>query len=227
TLAATRDGTLAIGVFNYEGSPGTYSMSVDNRAGLEPTRIYGTTFEIDTYDLGANASYALLVNSQTGTNIQYAMEIPDVTINNFFKPHLENLTIDHVAVQVAIDWDMFDLNADDNHTYEVLLSSDNGVSFQLVAAGITDTEYEWDSAGFLIRDYIVQVRVTDSYGLTDSVTSAAFEAGTVTITTSTTTTTTTTTLTDVWLIDPLIIGLIGGIGVGLVVVLILFLVKKK
>jgi hypothetical protein len=227
TFTATRDGSLSIGVFNFDGNDGTYSMSVDNRAGLEPARVFGNTFEMDTYGLGANASYALLVHSQTGTNIDYSIEIPGVTINNFFKPYLENLTVDDTTAQVFIDWDMFDLNAGDTHTYEVLLSSDSGATYQLVAAGLTATNYTWDSTGFLIRNYMIQIRVTDSYGLTDSAESGAFEAGTVTPPTSSTGGTTTTTTVPPPLIDPLWIGLIGGIGVGVVVVLILFLVKKK
>jgi hypothetical protein len=67
-------------------------------------------------------------------------------------------------------------------------------------------------------------------GLTDSLESTGvFSAGTLTTPTTTTepTPTTTTGVDQPFIIDPLWIGLIAGIGAGVVVVLILFLVKKR
>ncbi len=228
SFVADQSGSLAIAIFDYDLNPGEYMVSVDNRAGLEPSRVFGNTFEIDTYALGANASYAVLISSQTGTNIAYSLEIPNIQINNFFKPYLHTVEVTGSGAVKTIDWTMTDLNHLDTHVYEVLLSADGGDTFQLIAAGVTALTYDWDSSGFTERDYIIKIRVTDSYGLTDNMNSDSFSAGTVPPpSTPTTPTTPGETPGGFFGIDLLWIGLIGGIGVGVVVILILFLIKKR
>jgi hypothetical protein len=137
--------------------------------------------------------------------------------------------------------------------FSVWVSADGGDTFQLVIQNITETFYVWDSTGWLIEDYIYMVRVYDndhtyslgvdgaiapplSYwpGLFADDMSGTFEAGTVIYTPPTTPTTTTTpepttspTSPPVGGIDPLLIGLLGGIGVGVVILLILFLIRKR
>jgi hypothetical protein len=229
-FTADADMSIACVIYSFfytAAFPDEYELIIDSRVSVDKNAV-GSQVQYDTYDLAKNGTFAVYVRGFTDTNIDFLTVYSNITFSNYFKPHLANLTVDDTTAIVDIDWDVFDLNAGDTHTYEVLLSSDSGVSFQLLIAGITDTDYQWDSTGFLVRNYLIQVRVTDSYGLTDSVQSAAFEAGTVPITTGPTTPTTPTTPTGTgWPIDPLWIGLIGGIGVGVVVVLILFLVKKK
>jgi len=170
----------------------------------------------------------------------------DVRFENYFSP---DVTItapdagDTSTGDVVITWTVTDDNADDEHFFEVLLSADGGDTFQLLAKNVTGLTYTWDSSGFLIRStYVVMVRAfdndfvenptgisTEAYwpGQSDFDVSGEFTAGDVTATTTTTEPTDTTP-------PPLIpedmllwIGLIGGIGIGVVVILILFLVKKK
>lgn len=224
-FVADQDGTLAVGVFDYDGATGTFEVTVDTRAGLEPDAVDGKTFELDTYPLGANGVFAVAISSDTGTNVKFNVEISSLTLTNYFAPELSNLAVSGAGPVKSISWDVSDVNADDTQTFEVLVSSDEGLTWQLLNKDLTAESYSWDSTGFYIQDYMIQVRTTDSYGLGDSINSALFEAGTVpTVPTTTTTTTTTTTVTG---IEILYIGLIGGIGVGVVIVLILFLVRKK
>ena len=128
------------------------------------------------------------------------------------------------------------------------MSSDGGVSYQVLARNLTATAFTWDSSGFLERDnYILRVRaysldwtagveisLADEAGywpgdLGDGF-SSEFAAGDVPPPTEPPTTpppTTPPTEPPVTHIDPLLIGLIGGIGVGVVILLILFLIRKK
>ena len=225
SFIAGRDGTLAIGVFDYDGSTGTFEVTVDTRAGLEPAAVDGKTFELDTYPLGTNGVFAVAIASDTGTNVKFSLEFAGITLINYFAPELSNIAVSGAGAVKTITWDVSDVNADDTHTFEVLLSADDGVTWQLLDKDLTAHTYSWDSTGFYTRSYKVEVRVADSYGLTDSIISEPFNGGTInTVTETTTTTTTTTTATG---IEILYIGLIGGIGVGVVIVLILFLVRKK
>ena len=154
-------------------------------------------------------------------------------------------------------WSATDKNEGDSIFYSVWISTDGGNTYQVQVFNLTGTFFIWDSSGWLERDYYYRVRVysvdlgimvggvplgtalmpPDSYGpMTIAVDGSygPFAAGDVPITTPPTTTTTppTTSTTPpttppVTGLDPLLIGLIGGIGVGVVVLLILFLIRKK
>jgi hypothetical protein len=72
---------------DYAGDSSEYELTVDTRVGLEPATAYNTkTFQIDTYYLLQNQTFAVLVASDTGSNFDYAEEIPGIFIGNYFKP---------------------------------------------------------------------------------------------------------------------------------------------
>jgi hypothetical protein len=228
SFTADRDGEIAIGIFNYDLAGGTWTTTVDTRVGVYETAT-GPTVTYDTYDLGRNGTFQIQLTATTASNIDFEVNFAAMTFNNYFKPYIGDIDVTGSGAVKTITWTATDLNAQDTHTFEVLLSADDGASFQLIATGLTALTYDWDSTGFTEDEYIVKIRVEDSYGLTDEMDSAPFDAGTVPPVTTTTTTTGPTTTVDPWPfpIDPLWIGLIGGIGVGVVVILILFLVRKR
>jgi hypothetical protein len=244
-------GDYAVGILDYAGDGGNYYLTIDTRLGLEPARVLTNTIELDTYYLLANQTYGILVDSDTGTNLRYTVEAAGVTIGNFFAPHVT------VPTPVAttgdanvfdITWSSTDLNADDTTYYSLWLSNNDGLSYMLLAQNLTTTSYQWDSSGWLEDSYMIRVR---AYSLDFTIPgmndvsdppagywpgdfgdgfSPAFTAGDVPPTTTSTTsepTTTTSTPPDGVVLDPLLIGLVGGIGVGVVIILILFLIRKK
>jgi subtilisin family serine protease len=252
SFTATRSGDLDFGILDYANDGGLYYLTVDTRLGLEPARADGNTFTIDTYFLLANQTYSVLVDSDTGTNLRYIQEVPNIFIGNFFAPDVTVNAPEDMGMNVHnITWSVTDLNADDVHYYSVWLSADGGVSYQVLARNLTATEYHWDSSGFLEKDdYIIRVRAysldfSDPPGLAlvdDEANywpgdfgdgfSPEFSAGDVPPPTTPTTTEPTTPTEPTEppappVFDPLLIGLIGGIGVGVVVLLILFLIRKK
>jgi hypothetical protein len=251
SFTADRSGDVDFGILNYDGAAGTYDLSVDTRLGLEPARVYADNFQLDTYYLLANQTYAVLVDSDTGVNIRYTLEYADIFIGNFFAPEVTVDTPTDLGSNVfEFSWSSTDRNADDTNYYSVWLSSDGGVSYNVLARNLTGTTYQWDSSGFLEQEYIVRVR---AYSLDFTTTvddwpdgveineetywpgdfgdgfSDPFTAGDVPTTTVPTTTEPTTTEPGPGPVglDPLLIGLVGGIGVGVVVILILFLIKKR
>ncbi len=243
SFVAARAGDIAVGCFDYDLQPGTWTLTVDTRVGLDIPAI-GPEVTYDTYTFLKNGSFQVLVSAVTDTNIEFDVNYPSFTFNNFFAPEMLTVSVAGTGASKTISWTSSDLNLGDEHFYEVLVSPDSGVSYQLLATNITTGSYVWDSTSFLTRDtYRAEVRVYDNdpvenpdgiatgeywMGLTDSLESSVFSAGTITPTPVTTTTPTTTTgVAPPPLIDPLIIGLIAGIGAGVVVVLILFLVKKR
>lgn len=225
SFTAARSGRLAIGIFDYDLSAGQWEVTVDTLVGIYKTAT-GPEVTYDTYDLGRNGTFTFQVYATTETNLDFTV-VMTLTFQNYFSPYFSEVTVTGTGAVKTIEWEFSDLNAQDTHVFEVLLSADGGETYQLIATGLDDTEFAWDSTGFIIRNYHVLIRVTDSYDLTDEIESAAFEAGTITPTTTTPPPTS-----DTGVVPPppdmlLWIGLIGGIGVGVVVILILFLVKKK
>ena len=160
SFPVTRDGTLQFGILDYAQDGGNYYLTVDTRLGLEPTRGLGNEFEIDTYYLLANQTYSVLVDSDTGTNLRYIEEVPNIFIGNYFAPVV---TVSDAVASTGnsfdFTWSVTDQNANDTHRYSIWLSSDGGVSYQVLARNLTATAFTWDSSGFLERDnYILRVR---------------------------------------------------------------------
>ncbi len=100
-------------------------------------------------------------------------------------------------------------------TYVMEDTYDNGTLYAVYLCDAGDPP-----AGYWPGDF------SDSIG-TEFAAGAVPPVTTTTTTTTNTTTTTTTTTAIVAPLDPLLIGLLGGIGVGVVVLLVLFLIKKK
>ncbi|MHA1906136.1 MAG: hypothetical protein ACW98Y_02490 [Candidatus Thorarchaeota archaeon] len=227
SFTADRAGSIAVGIFDYDLAAGTWTVTVDTRVGVYETAT-GAEVTYDTYDLGRNGTFQVQLTATTATNLDFELNFNNLTFNNYFKPYLHTVGVTGAGAVKTVTWTMSDLNAGDTHEYEVLLSADDGDTFQLIATGLTALTYNWDSTGFTEGDYVIKVRVEDSYGLDDEMESTSFAAGTVPPPTPTTTTDTTTPPPGFFdTIDPLWIGLIGGIGVGVVVILILFLVRKR
>jgi len=208
----------------------------------------------DTYQFERNVNFTVFLYIWTNTDVAWTLEVGMLRFENFYTPTITvNEAIDLGDDTFNFTWTADDGNADDTLYFSVWISADGGDTFQLVIQNITSTFYVWDSTGWLIEDYIYMVRVYDndhtypagadgaiapplSYwpGLFADDMSGEFEAGTVIYTpptTPTTTTTpeptTTTTPPSDGGIDPLLIGLLGGIGVGVVILLILFLIRKR
>ncbi|MHA2083559.1 MAG: S8 family serine peptidase, partial [Candidatus Thorarchaeota archaeon] len=231
TFVAPSTGTVAIRVFVWAWAftPGdTYTLTVDTRVSLDVPNVEGVagTTWYDTYDLDRNAMMGLVFTGYTDTNVVFSDEFDGVLFTNFFAPVLSNVAVAGDGAVKTITWDAADRNSLEVLTYEVLMSDDEGETWQLLSAGTTTTGYTWDSTGFYIDEYTVQIRVADETGLTDTLDSTLFDAGTLERPPPTTPPPTT----PPPVVDPnfvLWIGLIGGIGVGVVVILILFLVKKR
>ncbi|MCF2136387.1 MAG: S8 family serine peptidase [Candidatus Thorarchaeota archaeon] len=243
SFTADRDGSIMIGIFDYDLSAGQYTVTVDTRVGVS-NQALGATVTFDSYSFLKNGSFQVQILATTMTNINFEVNLAELTFQNFFSPDVTNVQISKSGNVVTITWTATDRNAGDDLYFDILMSPDSGLTWQYLAVNQTGNSYVWDSSSFLALDtYMIRVDVYDNdpvqnptvgpgdywMGLTDTAYSSVFSAGAVT-TTPTPTTSTTTTATPPGpglTIDPLIIGLIGGIGVGVVIILILFLVKKK
>ncbi len=159
-----------------------------------------SSVSIDTRGLGNNATciitvFALLLNEST-----INQTFSNVFIGNFFVPHVRVLSPnggEHWAGVNNVTWFGWDNNTDEPLTYEVLFSSDSGISFQLLATHLSSTRYQWDCTGFLnLSTYMFEARVTDGIYVSFDRSDGTFTAGNIPITTTSTTTTTTTTTTN-------------------------------
>jgi len=240
----------------YPGAGAPYTLTVDSRVSIDiENEVADTAYTTyDTYQFERNVNFTVFLYIWTDTDIAWTLEVGMLRFENFYTPTITvNDAIDLGDDSFNFTWTADDGNAGDTLYFSVWLSVDGGDTFQLIIQNLTETFFVWDSTGWLIDDYVYMVRVYDndhtyylgvdgavapplSYwpGLFADDMSSSFEAGTVIYTpptTPTTTTTTppptTTTTTPPTQIDPLLIGLLGGIGVGVVILLILFLIRKR
>jgi len=155
----------------------------------------GNTVEIDTRALGSN--FTCVINStiwfHNGTTLTEL--VPNVFLGNFFVPVVEVVSPNGHEVWTGannITWNAWDLNENEELTFEVLVSSDSGVTFQLLSAGLTETRFLWDCSTFLnLSTYVVEIRVSDSIFSSHDVSDAPFRAGEIGQPDTTTTTSTT------------------------------------
>jgi hypothetical protein len=245
SFTADQTGSIMVGVFDYDLAPGTFTVTVDTRVGIYEDAD-GSEVTYDSYEFLRNGTFQVQILAETDTNIEYEINYAALTFENFFSPELLTVDVTGTGNEKTITWTASDLNAGDEHFFEVLLSSDEGLTYQLLARNLTTASYVWDSTGFLIRNYTVMIRVYDNdpvenptaiatgdywMGLSDMIESDSFEAGDQTPPVPSTSTTTppptTTTPPDGDGVDIVILGLIAGIGAGVVVILILFLIRRR
>ena len=62
---------------------------------------------------------------------------------------------------VNIQWNLSGHNPMYNYSYDVFYSGDSEVTFQRIASQILETEYVWDSTGFLQKEYIIKIKSLD------------------------------------------------------------------
>jgi hypothetical protein len=188
-------------ILNATWSPGTEinRTRIEVNATAIPTVISvernGNTVEIDTQTLRNN--FTCVINStiwfHNGTTLTEL--VPNVFLGNFFVPVVEVVSPNGYEVWTGtnnITWNAWDLNEDEELTFEVLISSDSGATFQLLSAGLTETWFLWDCSTFLnLSTYIAEVRVSDGIFSSYDVSDAPFRAGEIRPPDTTTTTSTT------------------------------------
>ncbi|MFW9846226.1 MAG: hypothetical protein ACFFD6_05740 [Candidatus Thorarchaeota archaeon] len=154
-----------------------------------------TYADIDTRLLGNNAT--CIVNSTVWllNGTIYSEVVEDLYIGNFFLPHVTVITPnggEEWSGSNNITWNAWDKNLNETLSYDVLVSSNSGKTFEPLASNLNQTWYMWDcSTTPLLPTYLIEVRVTDGIYVTWDRSDANFTAGSGTIPTSSTNTTTT------------------------------------
>ncbi len=172
-----RNGTLAIAVFNFGRLPVNVTLIVDYRD--EHSFVSETNqITIDTYAVfSSNVTTDIRLTAYSESNASISFDYVGVRLNNFFAPEIVNLSIESSGYLHQVTWNVFDINFLDTHEYEVFVSMDGGVAFQLLSTDLTETHYLWNSTTFLEGVYLIRVRVTDPIGLRGNGLSSPFIAG--------------------------------------------------
>ncbi|MBN2229437.1 MAG: hypothetical protein JW779_07555 [Candidatus Thorarchaeota archaeon] len=155
--------------------------------------------DIDTRHLGNNATCTIKCTTWLSNGSAYTVTFDEVFIGNFFYPHVNVLAPNGGEVWTdthSITWEAIDLNENETLLFDVLVSSDSGVTFSILASTLTTTWFEWNCSSFEEGDtYLIEVRVTDGIYFVSDRSDSPFTIGTAVITTTTITTITTTTTT--------------------------------
>ncbi|MHA2080275.1 MAG: hypothetical protein ACW99H_03920 [Candidatus Thorarchaeota archaeon] len=153
-----------------------------------------TTLQIDTRVLGNNATCSITSTAWLSNGSILTVEFTNVYIGNYFVPKVLVLSPNGNETWTSVHniiWTASDINFDDELLYDVLYSSDSGLSFETLIAATNLTWFEWDCSSLIRMDtYIVRVRVTDGIYYSTDHSDNTFTAGTVVTTTTTPPTTT-------------------------------------
>ncbi len=180
SFVADRSGSIMIGVFDYDFEEGSYSYIVDTRS-WETTESTGLSvfMEMNDYNYSRPGNFHLSGLTINGSIREYW--VYNITIQNVFAPVFTSLEIQDAAHEKLISWNITDRNALDTHSYDLYISADDGLTYQLIASRLQSKHYNWDYYGWMERSYKVKVCCIDSYGFESAVVSEAFDAGTVVI----------------------------------------------
>lgn len=155
--------------------------------------------EIDTRYLGNNGTCTIIATGWLTNGSMVIETFQNVFIGNFFVPKITVTSPNGDEIWTGtnnITWDASDVNIAESLLYDVLLSSDGGVTFDILANSISNEWLEWNcSALDKLNTYLIEVRVTDGIYFSSDRSESTFTAGEIIHSTSTTTTTTTTTTT--------------------------------
>ncbi len=152
--------------------------------------------EIDTRLLGNNATCTVNVTTWLLNGTALSEIFTNVFFGNFFLPHVTLLSPNGGEIWPGlhnITWTAWDRNEDDVLSFDILISSDSGASFQLLSSEITDYYLLWDFSPFRnLSTYVVEVRVSDGIYTNSDKSDLPFTAGTISSGTTVTGTTTST-----------------------------------
>lgn len=115
--------------------------------------------------LAYNYTSQIYLTAITLNGTRYTAYYENVTIINTFAPELSKVEVSGDGAVLTVTWDASDANIDDALRATILLSGDGGNTYQLIASNLNSTSYDWDSTGFITRNYKIMVRVIDSVGL--------------------------------------------------------------
>jgi len=139
--------------------------------------------EIDTRTLGNNVTCSINVTTWLLNGTSISEVFTNVFLGNFFVPFVEVLSPNGGEVWTGshnITWIAKDKNIDEQLTFEVHLSADNGESFQLLGSELTKTWMWWDFSIFLnLSSYIIKVHVFDGIYESFDLSDGNFTAGTI------------------------------------------------
>ncbi|MGY5875241.1 MAG: hypothetical protein RTU30_05805 [Candidatus Thorarchaeota archaeon] len=177
TFIADRDGAIVVACFDFSVVPGNYTLIVSTLVEHIETS-QGSTVHYDTYGYYPfNVTLNLIVTGHTDANTSFSQYIENITLNNYFTPTVEDIHVESERSVHSISWTVNDRNVLDTHFFEITVSSDSGLSYQLLTVNLYNTSYIWDSSMFDNGFYIIQVRAFDDLGFVGVGVSESFEGG--------------------------------------------------
>lgn len=180
SFVAERDGTLAVGCFDYSQDSGTWTLIVDTRE-FDSFDECGSEIIFDTIFFDKNVTRDLTLSGRNLAGLSFESQWFEVSICNYFRPTVEVISPNGGETWTGsntISWSATATNVDADFRHSVYISSDHGSTFQLYARFLTADSYDWDTSVWQSMDsYMVRI-VTDDRGvLGEDVSDGTFAAG--------------------------------------------------
>ena len=164
-FTAPHDMNIAIMVYCWEWaySEGIfYDLEVNSRR-IDTILETDDFCTFDTYNFLFNISKDITVYGYSDTNINFETTVTNISLLNFFTPSVSNVQVTGAGPEKTVSWNTDDLNSDDENFFDVFVSIDDGITYQLIAQQLSISPYIWNSTGFTIRDsYRVKVVAYDN-----------------------------------------------------------------
>jgi hypothetical protein len=154
----SRNDTIIVGVLNYDGDPGNFTLIVDTREDIE-IEDGGNTVSFDTYGFFMrNQTTDVYVYGETSTGAVHEFEVQNLTICNYFSPHMAVAAMPIAPWTFNISWTSWDLNEDDVNFYSVWALDEDSGTVHLLSENLTQSWYVWNSSLLIPAEYRVRVR---------------------------------------------------------------------
>ncbi|MFW9980226.1 MAG: hypothetical protein ACFFEJ_19235 [Candidatus Thorarchaeota archaeon] len=152
------------------------------------------TVVYDTHMIGKNATVAIQFDVTLENATLLSFHYDSITFTNYFRPHISEVSVSGAGAVKTIEWSMTDLNAGDNHIYDIFIRHHDNNRWWLWATNVTAKHIDWDMTFHYMGQWRVRVEVHDNDtefhptsvdsstiwpSLEDSIDSAAFDGGTM------------------------------------------------
>ncbi|TFF92878.1 hypothetical protein EU546_06980, partial [Candidatus Thorarchaeota archaeon] len=180
SFIADWSGTLKIGCFDYDLTPGNWTLQME--IGDQIIRVNSSGWvTYDTYQFGRNISRTVKVYGFNSTDDYFERIYTSLRFNNFFAPQLQIIEPnggETLTGTTTVSWEATSRNADNQMRHEVWISTDAGDSYQLYASNLTQQSAQLYTGDWkLSSTTLIRVRTNDRGMSSEDVSDSHFSMG--------------------------------------------------
>ncbi|TXT55419.1 MAG: exported protein of unknown function [Candidatus Thorarchaeota archaeon] len=175
-------GSIDIACYCNDSTSGNWSIQVLTGDMLSQFDT-GNSVEMNTYWLGRNETCDILIEGFNESGHVFRDQYQNIALNNIFIPEINLLS--PVGGEVldsnhTITWNASSRNVENSMSYQIFVSNDGGLTFQLIADDLDKEEDNllWQATEWKYSEqYVIKVRVRDRGMESEDITNSTITAG--------------------------------------------------